>query len=257
MHNKKLFNGWHRKSVVTTARHLRAASNILAGKIFGTRRVSAHDLISQKPPTLLQHHKLHPNDKKIWDAAYHEEYKGLEKIGSWELITEDEYQSLRSILGPVLPTIAISTIKRDENGNPQRAKYRICVLGNLELRQWTKDECFAPVLSMPDLRFIVNLAVKRKRLPKTGDVSQAFCQSYLPCTENYVIKPTAGDTLTPKGMYLRLKKTLYGLKRSPRHWYEKAKSTLISLGLKQSKHSPCVFHGPIVKGELPVCRFIR
>ena len=105
---------------------------------------------------------------------------------------------------------------------------------------------------MPDLRYLVTLVVKRKCLPKMGDVSQAFCQAYLPSTENYVLRPPAGDTLTTKGMYLKLKKTLYGLKRSPRHWYEKAKSTLIFIGLIQSKHSPCVFHGSILKGEPPI-----
>ena len=49
----------------------------------------------------------------------------------------------------------------------------------------------------------------------------------------------------PKNTYWRLLRTLYGLKRSPRHWYEKAKSILLQLGLKQSIHSKCIFHGRI------------
>ena len=101
------------------------------------------------------------------------------------------------MLGPTLPTMAISTIKRDENGIPTRAKYRICVLGNLDPHPWNKTECFAPVLSAMELRFLVNLATKHKCIPKTGDVSQAFCQAYLPPEEKYLCTPPAGDTLTP------------------------------------------------------------
>ena len=46
--------------------------------------------------------------------------------------TEEEYQTLCPLHGNALPSMAIATIKRDENGKPKRAKYRIVALGNLD-----------------------------------------------------------------------------------------------------------------------------
>ena len=51
--------------------------------------VSATQLINKSSPqSLLHHQKLHPNDKKIWDAAYVEEYNGLLELNAFEYISE-------------------------------------------------------------------------------------------------------------------------------------------------------------------------
>ena len=157
----------------------------------------------------------------------------------------------------------INTNKRNENGKPNCVKYCICVLENIDPHLWNKIECFVPVLSAMELCFLVNLATKKKCVPKNGNVSQAFCQAYLLPDKKYVCTPLAGDILTPSKIFLwfvcllvgelswgkfrynstinnsigcllgwlvdnasvqeyvspsvLLKKTLFGLKRSPRH----------------------------------------
>ena len=45
------------------------------------------------------------------------------------------------------PTMAIATIKYDENNCPKRAKYRLVVLVNLDYHTWSKESTAAPVLS--------------------------------------------------------------------------------------------------------------
>jgi hypothetical protein len=148
--------------------------------------------------------------------------------------------------------MAISIIKHDGEGNPVRAKYRIVALGNLDPHNWSKNNCFAPVLSQMELRFLTALAAKNKCIPKTGDITQAFCQSYLPEGEDYVCRPPPGCPLTPPNTYWKLKKTLYGLKRSPHHFYELAKKTLLSIGLQQHPYSPCIFHRTLIEGQPPI-----
>ena len=249
--NKKVFQGWKPSRVTMTARRMRATSNILANLLI-SRKVSAANLSLLEAPTLLKHHKLPPKDKETWDQAYKDEYDGLVGIDTWETITEEEYQQMKSSYKGLLPTMAITVIKYDGEGNPVRAKYRIVALGNLDPNRWSKSECFAPVLSQMELRFIVALAVQHKCIPKTGDVSQAFCQSYLPEGENYICKPPPGCPLTKPGLYWKLKKTLYGLKRSPRHFYELAKKTLAKCGLKQHPSSPCIFYGHTIPGQPPL-----
>jgi deoxyuridine 5'-triphosphate nucleotidohydrolase len=249
--NKKIFQGWKTKSFVLNARYTRATSNLVAN-IITCRKVSAKDLHRMEAPTLLNHYKLHPEDKATWDAAYKSEYDGLQNIDTWQTITEQEYEDMKHLYKGIMPTMAISTIKYDGQGNPIRAKYRIVALGNLDPHAWTKQDCFAPVMSQLELRLLTALAVRKKCIPKTGDVTQAFCQSYLPDTEHYVCRPPPGCPLTPKGLYWRLKKTLYGLKRSPRHFYDLAKSILIKIGLKVHPSSPCLFHGVLIPGEPPI-----
>jgi hypothetical protein len=149
--------------------------------------------------------------------------------------------------------MVISVIKHDGDGNPVRVKYCIVALGNLDPHDWSKNDCFAPVLSQMELRFLTALAVKNKCIPKTGDVTQEFCQSYLPEGEEYICRPPPGCWITPPNTYWKLKKTLYGLKRSPWHFYELAKKTLLSIGLQQYPFlSPCIFYGTLIKGEPPL-----
>ena len=217
------------------------------------RKISAKTLeVKQAPATLPRHNRQTPPDKILWDAAYAEEYYGLKDLGTWEVISDEEYQKLKPIVVNALPSMAISTIKRDQDGKPIRCKYRLVVLGNLDPNNLSKSDCFAPVLSQLELRLLLTIAVSKNCTPKTADVSQAFVQSLLPSTKPYVIKPPTGCPLSKPNTYLRLLKTLYGLKRSPRHWYEKARSILISLCLHPCPHAPCLFKGSIIPGQPPL-----
>ena len=83
----------------------------------------AQDLNVMAAPSLLRHYQLHPQDRKTWDDAYNEEYDGLGKLETWEVITEADYLCMRHQTGTALPTMALSTIKKDENGKPKRCKY--------------------------------------------------------------------------------------------------------------------------------------
>ena len=78
--------------------------------------------------------------EKTWDASYREEYDGLVGLDTWEVIDEKTYQLLKAKAKKIIPTMAISTIKKDKHGNPHRAKYRIVVLGNLDPHQWNKSD---------------------------------------------------------------------------------------------------------------------
>ena len=183
------------------------------------RHVSAANLRSLDPPTLINHNKLHPADRKIWDQAYEEEYEGLQQLPTWVSLDQHEFDKITHTVSGILPTMAISTIKYNADGHPTRAKYCIVALGNMDRTVWSKSECYAPVISLPEMRLLISLAIRTEVIPKSGDVVQAFCQQKLPKHERYVLKPPHGDTRTPPNTYWLLLRTLYGLKRSPHHWY--------------------------------------
>ncbi len=139
--------------------------------------------------------------------------------------------------------MCVLVIKLDEHGQPDRAKSRIVVLGNQEGRSWGKHERAAPVLKYSSLRLMASAAVERHRKLKQADYKNAFCNPTLPRDEITIIRPPLGDPDAKEGEYWLLKKTLYGLQRSPKHWYDMVTRALLDMGLQQSSHDPCLFHG--------------
>ena len=84
---------------------------------------------------------------------------------------------------------------------------------------------------------------------KQGDVLAAFLHSGLaPGEEVYVEMPLGFNELSKNGkkQVLRLKKTLYGLRQSPRAFWKYMTAKIKQVGLKQSKFDPCLFIGPDV-----------
>ena len=135
---------------------------------------------------------------------------------------------------------------------PFELRYRIVVLGNLEQCYWSKSDTYAPVISQLSLRLLVSLAVERRCLLKQGDCKNAFCHPTLPADEVVVVKPPHGCPLSPPGTFWRLTKTLYGLRRSPRHWYTCFRDVLLGMGLQQCAHDPCLFFGTPIPGSPPI-----
>jgi hypothetical protein len=142
--------------------------------------------------------------------------------------------------------MCILTIKLDEMLNPFRAKSQIVVLGNHEDCVWSKLNKYAPVLCPDTMRLILSMAIKHRCSLKQDDCKNAFCQGILPPDQIIIVKPPIGDPEATKDEYWILKRTLYGLRCSPRHWYMKIKSVLNRLGLYQNAYDPCLFTSFVV-----------
>ena len=81
---------------------------------------------------------------------------------------------------------------------------------------------------------------------KQGDVTCAFLHADLaPDEEVYVEMPLGFNVKSKNGkrQVLKLKKTLYGLRQSPRAFWKYMTEKLEKVGLKQSKFDPCLFIG--------------
>ena len=206
------------------------------------RHVSASSLHEPNPGTLRK--ALNPKfaDHKVWLESYQEEYDGLMSMDTMEILSASQYSNLKNA-PKAIPTMCVLTVKTDENNKPVRAKSRIVVLGNLEEREWTRPECYAPVLRQDSLRLLVSLAVQKRRVLKQGDCKNAFCQPTLPDDELVIVTPPPGCPISPPGTYWKLRKTLYGLRRSPRHWFNNFRGHLLDMGFRQCIHDPCIFVG--------------
>ena len=96
----------------------------------------------------------------------------------------------------------------------------------------------------PDsLRFLTSLAVNHRRTLQQGDVKNAFCNSDLPPDKVTIVCPPIGDPSALRNNYWLLRKMLYGLQRSPRHWFNKIDSIFKSMGLEPNLYNPCLYSG--------------
>jgi hypothetical protein len=84
-------------------------------------------------------------------------------------------------------------------------------------RVWKKSEKFAPVLRQDSLRFLTSVAVASRRPLCQGDCKNAFCQGILAPDEVTIVCPPSGNPEVAPDEYWLLKRTLYDLRRSPRH----------------------------------------
>ena len=214
--------------------------------------VSAASLLRECPRSLLSAlAPTHP-DRDTWLASFREEKDGIKSQDTYDVLTLDQYRAYRAKGAPrAIPTMCVLTIKPDEMLRPHRAKSRIVVLGNHEDRIWTKCEKYAPVLRSDTLRLIVSMAIQKRRTLKQGDCKNAFCQGILPPDEITIVKPPIGDPDAKKDEFWLLKRTLYGLRRSPKHWYDKIRTILTSLGLQQNAYDPCLFSGHVIDPSDP------
>ncbi len=173
-------------------------------------------------PTLLKALANSHPDREVWLQSYKEEKSGLESLDTNPKLTLGKYQALRKKGAPcAIPTMCVLTIKQDENLLPQHAKSRIVVLGNHEDRVWSKSDEFAPVFQGDSLRFLISMAIQQRCPLHQGDCKNAFCQGILPPEEVTIVHPPSGDPNAERHKYWLLRRTLYGLRRSPRHWYNK------------------------------------
>jgi hypothetical protein len=183
---------------------------------------------------------------KFGQPSYREEKQGIESLDTYCKIALGEYCALCKKGAPkAIPTMCVLTIKKDEQLLPLQAKSWIVALGNLEERFWSKSNRFAPALCQDSLCFLTSLAVEKHRALQQGNCKNAFCHGILPPEETTIVCPPAGDPDAEPQEYWLLLKTLYSLRRSPCHWYDKINAILISIGLTPSLEDPCLYSGLI------------
>ncbi len=73
----------------------------------------------------------------------------------------------------------------------------------------------------------------------------------LPPEETTIVRPPSGDSESDPQEYWLLLKTLYGLRHSPKHWYDKINAILISIGLTPSLEDPCLYSGFVIDPSDP------
>jgi len=134
----------------------------------------------------------------------------------------------------------IFTIKYLPDGTIDRKKTRLVARGYTQTYGEDYIDTFAPVAKLHTIRIVLSLAVNLEWELWQMDVKNAFLHGELE-DEVYMYPPPGLEHLVQPGNVLRLKKAIYGLKQSPRAWYNKLSTTLNGRGFKKSELDHTLF----------------
>ena len=102
-------------------------------------------------------------------------------------------------------------------------------------------ELYAPVVSGTTLRTLLAVAAVQDWDVDHMDAVTAFLNA--PMDEELYVRVPEGFDQKPDTVF-RLRKAIYGLKQAPRAWNQMLHNWLVSQGLQQSQHDPCLYFIP-------------
>lgn len=170
-------------------------------------------------------------DKYI--EAMKEEITNLKRMDTWILV--DREPNMKVLKG----TWAFR-LKRTPDGVAYRHRSRFCVRGDQQEYGVNYFETFAPVVQWSTIRLLLILILTNKWTTRVIDYTNAFPQANID-TDIYVEMPALFGNKAGGDKVLKLKKSLYGLKQSPRTFYQHLSQGLQTRGWKPSVIDPCLF----------------
>ena len=135
-------------------------------------------------------------------------------------------------------------IKFKVDGKIERYKARLVAKGYTQTYGLDYQETFAPAAKMNTIRTLLSLAAQYDWFLNQLDVKNAFLHGNLE-EEVFMDAPPGFENTIGAGKVCKLKKSLYGLKQSPRTWFEKFTKSVHSKGFHQSQGDHTLFfkHG--------------
>ncbi|KAL5515273.1 hypothetical protein EMCRGX_G000418 [Ephydatia muelleri] len=129
--------------------------------------------------------------------------------------------------------------KRGSDGKVQRFKARLVAKGFTQKHGIDYDETFSPVVRFTSVRTLLAFAVQNGMMVHQIDVVTAFLNGTLE-EEIYMEQPPGYIKKGEEHLVCKLKKSIYGLKQSPRCWNMVFNEYMTSLSYEQCAAHPCV-----------------
>ncbi|RVX07465.1 Retrovirus-related Pol polyprotein from transposon RE1 [Vitis vinifera] len=161
-----------------------------------------------------------------WKAAMNEEMKSLQKNETWELV---ECPPGKKPVG----CRWIYTVKYKADGSIERFKARLIAKGYTQTYGIDYTETFAPIAKINTVRVLLSLAANLDWPLQQFDVKNAFLHGEL--SEEVYMDLPPGCMVPEKQCQkvCKLKKSLNGLKQSPRAWFGRFTKSMRAFGYRQ------------------------
>jgi hypothetical protein len=168
-----------------------------------------------------------------WKEAMEEELHALMRNKTWELAMLPEGKK-------AVGCKWIFTVKQTPEGKIDRYKARLVAKGYSQTYGIDYDETFAPVAKMGTVRTLISCAANFGWPLHQLDVKNAFLHGDLQ-EEVYMEIPPGFANEQTVGKVCKLKKSLYGLKQSPRAWFDRFRRAVCGMGYSQCNADHTVF----------------
>lgn len=166
--------------------------------------------------------------EKGWKKAINEELQAVEENKTWKLVPRPANKE-------VIDSKWVFSLKERNGVNIKKA--RLVARGFKQ--KHIEEEIYSPVACMMSIRVLLALSVKMELLIHQMDVKCAFLNGEL--KEPVFMEPPEGLENVPDGYVCELRKALYGLRQSPKCWYDKLNEHLVSIGFARSLSDPCLY----------------
>jgi Reverse transcriptase (RNA-dependent DNA polymerase) len=134
----------------------------------------------------------------------------------------------------------VFTVKQNPEGKIERYKARLVAKEYSQTYDIDYDETFASIAKMSTVRTLISMVVNGGWKLYQLDVKNIFLHGNL-MEEVYMEIPPGFGTAQTVGKVCKLKKSLYGLKQSPRPWFDRFKNVIISLDYQQINADHTIF----------------
>ncbi|GJZ99349.1 retrotransposon protein, putative, ty1-copia subclass [Tanacetum coccineum] len=183
---------------------------------------------------------INSSEKDEWVRAMEEEMSSLKKNHTWELVDQPPGQNLVSCKW-------LYKIKEGIRGvQKPRYKARLVARGFTQRAGIDYNEGFSPLVRHTSIRVILSLTACEDYELKQLDVKMAFLHGNL--EETIYMRQPPGFEEGMGNKVCLLKKSLYGLKQSPRKWYKRFDVYMISNGFSRSSYDNCVYFKEFAPG---------
>ena len=133
-------------------------------------------------------------------------------------------------------------VKRFQNGLVKKFKAWFCVRGDMQIKGVDFFEAWAPVVNWQTVRALLILATKMELVSAHADITAAFVHAELDEDEHIYVHQTPIFKRDGNLVY-KLRRNIYGLRQSPRNFFQYLSDKLLAEGLKPSRLDPCLFVG--------------
>ncbi|KAG8496506.1 hypothetical protein CXB51_009106 [Gossypium anomalum] len=173
-------------------------------------------------------------DSEKWMFAMQEEMESLHKNKTWDLVKLPKGKK----------TVRCKWVFKKKEGTPgvEEPKYkaRLVAKGYRQVPGVDFTDVFSPVVKHSSIRALLGIVAMHDLELEQLDIKTAFLHGEL--EEDIYMQQPEGFRVSEKEDYVcLLKKSLYGLKQSPRQWYKRFDSFMTSHDFKRSSFDNCVY----------------
>nr|GEZ73733.1 retrotransposon protein, putative, Ty1-copia subclass [Tanacetum cinerariifolium] len=200
-----------------------------------------YQLVRDREPRTRTKHLRFRDESNM--AAYAEEEDTHEPLTYQEAVAcEDNHQARQKL---VTCKWLFKTKEGFEGVQKPRYKARLVARGFTQKAGIDYNEVFSPVVQHTSIRVILTLTACKDFELEQLDVKTEFLHGNL----EEVIYMRQPPRYEQGNKVCLLKKSLYGLKQSPRQWYRRFDEYMLSNGFKRSSYDICVYYRSYAPGE--------